>query len=147
MPTYEPVGESGRVDSDATGFVCRLSDDGGATAYVHVTAELDIASAPELERVLRSAQLRAVLVVLDLRQLTFMDSFGLRVIVAASNRAHQAGRRLVLLPGPSQVQRLFALSGVADALEITELSEIAEIESSVQVLIRVARADRPTVRG
>jgi anti-anti-sigma factor len=43
-----------------------------------------------LERVLRrAAELRAQLVLLDLRDLTFMDSFGLHVIAGASDRAQR----------------------------------------------------------
>jgi anti-sigma B factor antagonist len=124
------------MDPHANGFICQLTDDGFATAFVYVEAELDIASAPHLERVLRDTERRARFVLLDLGQLTFMDSFGLRVIVAASRRAQQAGRRLVVLPGPSQVQRLFVLSGAAEEIEITER---ADIEPALAVLLRVVR--------
>ena len=131
-PSFLPVAPP------ATGFVCRLSGRGVGVASVYVAAELDIASAPELERVLRRAELRAPLVVLDLRDLTFMDSRGLHVILCASNRARSAGRRLVLLRGPSQVQRLLTVSGAADRLEIFNL---AESEPAIQVLLQTARTD------
>ena len=50
-------------------------------------------------------------VVLDLRELTFMDCTGIHVGVAANNRGRQAGAHLVLVRGPSHVDRLFALVG------------------------------------
>jgi anti-anti-sigma factor len=50
-------------------------------------------------------------VVLDLRELIFMDCTGIHVVVAASNRARQAGAHLVLVRRPSQVDRLFAVVG------------------------------------
>ena len=99
--------------------------------------ELDIASAPQLERMLRRAELSARLVVLDLRELTFMDSFGLRLIADSSHRARRTGRRLLVLRGPAQVQRLFALSRAAQDLEIVEPGEL---EPAVHVLLQLARA-------
>ena len=94
-------------------------------AWVRVTGELDLATAPQLELPLRKAQLRARLVVLDLRQLTFMDCAGMHVVVAASNHARQAGAHLVLVRGPSTVDRLFTLTGTSDVLEIVDLDPIA----------------------
>jgi anti-anti-sigma factor len=133
-----PNAISKRADSQPDEFVCQLSDDGLGVARVYVAAELDIASAPHLERALRRAELRARLVVLDLRELTFMDSCGSRVIVYASNRAQRAGRRLVLVRGPSQVQRLLALSGAAERVEIVELTDS---EPAIQASLQIARAD------
>jgi anti-sigma B factor antagonist len=120
-------------------FVCELTGGGLGVAWVHVAAELDIATAPILARTLRSAELRARLVVLDLRELTFVDSSGVRVIVYASLRARRAGRRLVLVRGPAQVQRLLALSGALDAVEIFDL---AAGEPAVQVLLQLAHQDQ-----
>jgi hypothetical protein len=57
--------------------------------------------------------------------------------VSASARARRADRRLVLLRGPSQVQRLIALSGAEEELEIAEL---ADSEPAIQVLLQIAHA-------
>jgi anti-anti-sigma factor len=88
-------------------------------------SELGLAAAPSLERALRSAQLRAQLVVLDLRELTFADSCGVRVAVCAGLRARRAGRRLVLLRGASQIQRLLTLSGASDLAQTVDLAPLA----------------------
>ena len=48
-----------------------------------------------LERTLSRSQAR--LVVLDLRELTFIDSSGVHAIVSAGIRARKGGRRLVLV--------------------------------------------------
>jgi anti-sigma B factor antagonist len=119
-------------------FICHLSHDGSDVACIYLAAELDIASAPRLERILRQAERQARLVVLDLRDLTFMDSFGLRLIADSNHRAQRTGRRLVLLRGPSQVQRLLTVTGAGEGLELAELSEI---EPAVQALLQVARSD------
>lgn len=119
-------------------FVCQVSDNGSGLACIYLAAELDIASAPRFERDLRRAELQARLVVLDLRDLTFMDSFGLRLIAASNHRCRRMGRRLVLLRGPPQVQRLLAVTGAGEGLEVAELSDI---QPAVQALLQIARAD------
>jgi anti-anti-sigma factor len=75
----------------------RSSTDGAAdAAWVHLAGRLDLAAVPQLVRTLRQAQLKARLVVLDLRELQLMDSSGVHVIVNASIRARRLGGRLVL---------------------------------------------------
>jgi anti-sigma B factor antagonist len=87
-------------------------------AWVHVTGEVDMATAPQLVRTLGERLAQAVLVVLDLREVTFMDTCGVHAIVDATARARRAGRRLVILRGPPHVDRLLTLTAPADAVEI-----------------------------
>lgn len=103
---------------------------------MHVTGELDIATAPHLDKILREAELRARRVVLDLRKLTFSDCTGIHIVVAASNRARRADGELVLVRGPSQVDWLFTLTGTSDALEIVDLDAVSP---PVQALVKLAQ--------
>jgi anti-sigma B factor antagonist len=112
-------------------FVCAVSD-GMDAAWVHLAGELDVATAPELRRKLREAEARARLVVLDLRGLAFMDAAGVHAIVEASIRARQADRRLLLLRGPANVDRVFALTGSADAVEIGDLEPLEPVVRELQ---------------
>lgn len=77
-----------------------------------------MASAPSLDERLTEAQARdATTVVVDLEQLRFMDSSGLRVLLRHVNPgAGRDDQRFFLTPGPRQVQRLFEVSGVLDHL-------------------------------
>jgi anti-sigma B factor antagonist len=94
------------------------------TTVISVSGELDLASSPALEEELeRVAQSDAQLVVVDLRSLEFMDSTGLSVLVRAHQRAEENGRRLGLINGSQQVQRLLTLTGVADRLTLTDVPE------------------------
>ena len=95
-----------------------------ATTVISVSGELDLASSPALEEELeRVAQSDAQLVVVDLRSLEFMDSTGLSVLVRAHQRAEENGRRLGLINGSQQVQRLLTLTGVAERLTLTDVPE------------------------
>jgi anti-sigma B factor antagonist len=55
-------------------------------------------------------------VVLDLRDVTFMDSTGLHLILETDAAARAAEWELQLIPGPAHVQRVFELAGLRDAL-------------------------------
>jgi anti-anti-sigma factor len=138
MPSPLVSSESivGPAAADLPGFLCTLRQSGHDAAWVRVTGELDIATAPQLAQTMRKAVLRAQRVVLDLRELTFMDCVGIHVVVAASKHARQAGAHLVLVRGPSHVDRLFTMTRTSDALEIVDLDPIAP---PVQALVKLAR--------
>jgi anti-anti-sigma factor len=79
---------------------------------LRLVGELDLASAPQLDRIIGSARLAtAEATTLDLSGLTFMDCRGLRSVVSISSAA---GFQLV--PGQPQIQRLFELTGLLDTL-------------------------------
>jgi anti-anti-sigma factor len=107
----------------------------GRTATLTLSGELDLLSSPMLEQELeRALDSGAELVVVDLRQLAFMDSTGLHVVIAAQQRLHEAGRRFALVRGGVQVQRLFELTGLGQILTIVgspdELLEVDQARGS-----------------
>ncbi|HEY4895125.1 MAG TPA: STAS domain-containing protein [Solirubrobacteraceae bacterium] len=80
--------------------------------------ELDMASAPLLQSALEDAHLAAPeMVVLDLRRLQFVDSTGLRIILAARNRCRERGQELAVTRGSEQVERLLSVTGLSDHLQ------------------------------
>jgi anti-anti-sigma factor len=125
---------AGRADVVPPAFVCSRTNGALDAAWVRLAGDLDIATTPGLERTLRDAQSQARLVVLDLRELAFMDCCGAHAVVNASISARQLGRRLVLLRGPPNVDRMFALTGSSDAVEIADL-DFDPAELRVQALL------------
>ena len=86
-----------------------------------LTGELDISTAQRLEDDLRRLEAeRPALIVLDLQQLTFMDSTGLRLLITADIRARQEERRLVIVQGNEMVQRVMRLTRLDERLDIVE---------------------------
>lgn len=79
--------------------------------------ELDMACSPALDETLRElCGDQTDELVLDMSQLTFLDSTGLRSILLAAELCERNGCGLALIPGPAQVQRLFQVTGLIDRL-------------------------------
>lgn len=88
---------------------------------IALTGELDIASALEFEEGLTQAEADAPeVLVLDLRQLAFIDSTGLRAVIAADERARSAGRRLVIVRGTAAVDRVLSVTQLDQRLELVD---------------------------
>jgi anti-sigma B factor antagonist len=89
---------------------------------VTLAGELDLSSAltfdEQLRRIEEEADERAV--VLDLEDLRFMDSTGLRLIVNAHQRSLKAGRRLAIVHASKAVRRILRLTGMLDRLNVVE---------------------------
>lgn len=93
----------------------------GELAHVHLHGELDISTAPRLEEHLRRIEAdRPATLLIDLSDLDFMDSTGLRLVLAADGRARDAGRRVVLVQGNPMVQRVLRITRLDERLEIVE---------------------------
>jgi anti-sigma B factor antagonist len=108
---------------DPTGFSISTSDRDGRAVIV-VRGELDLATAPELDAAVTEALDAGQDVVVDLRELAFMDSTGLRVLVAAHARVERADAGpsfLVVRPLPgAPIQRILAISGVESVLDLVD---------------------------
>jgi anti-anti-sigma factor len=116
--------------ADMSRLTYESHEDEGATRLVLI-GEFDLSSAGQIEEVLKDLEEgRPPLLVLDLRELTFMDSTGLRVMVSADARARDDSRRLVIVQGPEPVHRVFRITGLDDHLDIVETPEAAVSESS-----------------
>jgi len=83
--------------------------------------ELDLASAPLLQSEIENAEAaETTLVVLDLDDLEFIDSTGLRIILAAHERSQEHGQTLALTRGSQQVQRLMSITRAGEHLRVIE---------------------------
>jgi len=80
---------------------------------VQVRGEIDLATAPDLESTIRKVLDDAPRGVdLDLQNLTFIDSSGLRSLVAISKDASARGLPLALRNVPRHAQRVLELTGL-----------------------------------
>ncbi|HEX8758790.1 MAG TPA: STAS domain-containing protein [Pseudonocardiaceae bacterium] len=86
---------------------------------VALIGELDLASAPQLQRVLDELRRDGFAeIVLDLAKLDFLSATGLEVFVHADEQLRAVGKRLVLTrPGP-RARRILAITGLDTVLTI-----------------------------
>ena len=94
-------------------------------AVVIISGDLDAATAPRLHAELTQLAADGVdRVVLDLRRMTFVDSFGLGVIVSAKRRLSQDGNALCLVADADQ-------RTLRRVLDITGLDRVLPVHASV----------------
>ena len=106
---------------DPTGFSISTSDRDGR-AVVLIRGELDLATAPDLEAALTERLDAGQDVVVDLRELEFMDSTGLRVLVSAHARVEDGAQSfLIVRPRPdAPIAKILAIAGVESVLELID---------------------------
>jgi anti-anti-sigma factor len=88
---------------------------------VRVRGEIDLAAAERLEQALQSVQDEpSEVTILDLREVTFLDSTGLRTITSADARARKDGHELRIVRGSDQVQKLLHVTGMDKILPLVD---------------------------
>jgi anti-anti-sigma factor len=101
------------------------TEERGPVALVTLRGELDLMATadlePELERLGDEPGLDVV--ALDLRELEFLDSSGLRLVVLTAQRLEECARRLVLVRGDQAVQRIFEITRMTERLEFVDAPE------------------------
>jgi anti-sigma B factor antagonist len=81
--------------------------------------ELDLSGSPQLEAALLEAEQSHVKeIVVDLGELTFVDSTGLAVLVRAADRSATNGDQLRITPGRDQVASVLRLTGLETVLPL-----------------------------
>jgi anti-anti-sigma factor len=114
-------------------FSCSWEQSCSDAAWILVTGEVDLATSPKLCQTLRDAQHYGRLVVLDLREITFMDGAGARAIIDAAADARRDNCQLILVRGSARVDRLLTLTGVWDQVQIVDLDPA---EPATRTLLR-----------
>ena len=85
--------------------------------------ELDLSNAGALQAQLDELRTAGFAhVVLDLRELSFMDSSGVRLIFREDRRARSAGHRFSLIAGNPQVQRVLNICGLIERLDFAPVA-------------------------
>lgn len=92
----------------------------GATV-VAVTGEIDVATAPQLQECLHAliAEGRPALVV-DLLNVSFLDSTALGVLVGALKRCREQGGDLQLVVADARIMKIFEITGLTTVFPIVD---------------------------
>jgi anti-sigma B factor antagonist len=96
-----------------------VSPVGSGECVVRARGEIDIYTGPALRDVLRDAAAAGPSqVVIDMAEVTFIDSSGLSVIIGAYKRAQDSGIDLVLRGATARVVRLLEMTGLNRVLTV-----------------------------
>ena len=98
----------------------------GQTPVLSIRGEIDVATAPELrDRLLAVAQTGNEIVVVDLSEVTFLDSTALGVLVSGLKRFRSGGGDLRLVVTGRSVAKVLEITGLAEVFPIFETAQAA----------------------
>jgi anti-sigma B factor antagonist len=82
-------------------------------AVLEVQGEVDLYTSPQLrDAILRLTEEGENRIVIDLNNVSFMDSSGLGVLVAGLKRARERGGELALVFGEGSIQKVLGITGL-----------------------------------
>ncbi len=101
-------------------------ESGEQYSVVSVVGEIDSATAPELRDGLHEATASGPsLLVVDLLQVTFIDSTALGVLIEASNRAETEGQMMRIVVSEPRILKVFKITGLTEIFAIRTSREEA----------------------
>jgi anti-anti-sigma factor len=115
------VGKRRSAPATSSTLACTWKVGAYGAAWVRLAGELSLETSLQLRYTLAEAQLQASLLVLDLRELTFMDCVGMQIIIDAVADARKQGGHGVVVRGPAEVDTLFDVTGAAQDVMIIDL--------------------------
>lgn len=93
----------------------------GDVHTIALAGEMDLANAADVElELIRAEATNATQIVIDLSELAFMDSTGIRLLITAHARSRTDGHRLVLIRPPARVLRVLTIAGVDGLLPFAD---------------------------
>jgi anti-anti-sigma factor len=93
---------------------------GNSALVVAPRGEVDLATVDLVREAVEREKEPGEDLVLDLREVGFMDTSGLRYVLELNDRASRDGYNLRLVKGPRPVQRVFEVSGVERRLPFVD---------------------------
>jgi anti-sigma B factor antagonist len=103
-----------------------LVEHSGAVATIAPHGELDIATLPEFKEAVASVRAAGVeRLVVDLRQLAFLDSMSIEVLLTLHGELTAEGSELVVVRGPRAVNRLFEVMELDQVLSLVDEAPLA----------------------
>lgn len=100
-----------------TALAVRIEDSPLGASIVAVSGELDLSTISRMEGPLLEQLRQRPAVLVDLTRLSFIDSSGIGILIQAFRESNGIPMHLLIGPG-SQVERVFRVAGVVDALPV-----------------------------
>jgi anti-anti-sigma factor len=103
-------------------------------AFVHPAGELDLAAVPELEAAIGGALDGHKQLVVDLRDVTFLDTEGLKSLIEAARVAAERHVTFRLVRGRRSVERIFELTETRSRFEFVDGPSGDELDDSISAV-------------
>jgi anti-anti-sigma factor len=97
-----------------------LTEHRHSALVVSPQGEIDLATADFVREAIAREHAPGETLVIDLRNVGFMDTSGLRLVLELTERAGSEGFALRVVRGPSTVQRVFEVAGLAPRLPFVD---------------------------
>jgi len=101
------VGQTSGLSSRLTLDTRRIRDD----AIVSVQGDVDLTTFGAVESALDAARVGVTVLLSDVREVGFMDTSGLRLVISEQQRPEADGYHFVVVPRSGKVQRPFEIAG------------------------------------
>lgn len=96
----------------------------GMWTVIHVAGEVDMATGPQLrQEIVRQVSEGNIHLVVDLRNVDFIDSTGLGILVGGVKRARSNGGDFRCSGLSSSLEEVFALTGLDSVLAVVDLDQ------------------------
>jgi anti-sigma B factor antagonist len=98
---------------------------------IHVVGEIDAFTAPKLrEELLPLAEGKNKLIIVNLKDVTYLDSTGLGVFVGLFKQLKKNDGELKLIDLSDRLKRLFEITGLSNIMNISANSKVGDDETS-----------------
>ena len=97
-----------------------ITERDGSFLRIAPTGEIDLATVDLVRAAIEREHDGNTPLVLDLREVAFMDTSGLRLILSTADQAGSLGYELRVVRGPSAVQRVFEVAGLEARLPFVD---------------------------
>jgi anti-sigma B factor antagonist len=95
--------------------------EGEGVVRIALSGDLDVSTAREVEeRLIALEDAEPPQVILDLRELRFIDSTGLSLLINADRRGRKAGRQVTIVSGTGPPRRILETTGLTGRLDVVE---------------------------
>lgn len=106
----------------------------GRTVHLYLTGELDLVGAAVLEGAISKERVAGHTdLVVDLEDVTFMDSSGLRSLLKEHNETVRGGPRFAIVKAPAVVRRLLEVTGTMSLLGVDDSILMARGDPALRI--------------
>ncbi len=107
------------IDSETEDLLTLQTTESGGWVVIAASGEIDLSNAEQIsDQVIGIAKEDVENVALDLREVSFMDSTGLRHLLIAHERLLEYGARFVVLVDGGPVDRLLEITGLRSVIDV-----------------------------